>query len=188
MTQLITFSSSNTVCGDSSDKLKVFLQLSRGSKLPDQHTSTHYYRGNVEILLTLYLHGVLGEDERFDGSSGGQVLLPRGVLFQSFHVLQDLLLLLDTLDLLQTHADPPLHVQQVELSAHLLVSLPALHCFAGVCQSSLELLLLTIPLDLSLPLCSHANQVSCARLKEEVTSEDQALETVRLHVTASDQQ
>lgn len=106
-----------------------------------------------------HLYGVLGEDEGFHGRPDRLGWLLRSTLLQTIHLLKYLHLLVNAFYFLQTKSDPSLEIQNVEISADFIVGLSAVHSSPNNRQSGFQLLLLTVPLNLTLSMCCHGNQV-----------------------------
>lgn len=106
-----------------------------------------------------HLNSVLGENEGFHGRPGWLNRLLGGTLLQPIHLREYLHLLVNALDFLQTHVDPSPDIQMVEISADFVIGLSAVHSSPYIGKSGFQLLPLAVPLDLSLSLFRHRNQV-----------------------------
>lgn len=99
------------------------------------------------------------------------------VLLKHIHLFEYLRLLVNALYVLQTHSDPSSDIQEVKISGDFIIGLSALHSSPNITQFGLKLLLLTVPLNFSLSLCCHSNQVGWAgeRLKQKAHVNDSLL-------------
>lgn len=124
-----------------------------------------------------HLHSILGEDEGFHGGPGWVSGLLGSILLKHIHPFEYLHLLVNALYVLQTHSDPSSDIQEVKISGDFIISLSALHSSPNIRQFGLKLLLLTVPLNFSLSLCCHSNQVGRAgeRLKQKAHVADSLL-------------
>lgn len=124
-----------------------------------------------------HLHSILGEDEGFHGGPGWVSGLLGSILLKHIHLFEYLHLLVNALYVLQTHSDPSSDIQEVKISGDFIISLSALHSSPNIRQFGLKLLLLTVPLNFSLSLCCHSNQVGRAgeRLKQKAHVTDSLL-------------